>query len=725
METRNKRHSMFVSTNYSIPQPIETPIKQKNSNLNSNLNSNSRKKRNSLISYNNYPSSRLPIPINSSNDLNSLLTRPTSSSMNISSKTKRLSMIYNSDTNDFEQSKIKSAYRKSINFDSLLSPINDNHISSSNSSSNSHLPNLENLSLESQIPKSPTKTSTVSPLRVRNNNSVLSKQNIQLANQPPQLKQLKFNYYTKNPIPTSQSIGNIQPTNENITKNPSLNPKRLNNSIPSIKNIESKEKSIKKLQDIDDLFSNILNNPLLKNKFENCLLSLDDNNTNNDDKIPFYAYEELSSKRPDMFANLTMYERIMQHSQIYFTGLSKDLKIKADLKDSKHNYRFDDRNGNYIILSDDHINYKYEIKSILGKGAFGSVISTIDHSSKRKKIVACKIINNDPRWTLQAVEEIKILRQLEHPNILKYIEHFSFRSHMCIVTELLGMTLYEAIQSNGHKGFSMKLVKKFTKEILKGISYIHSKKIIHCDLKPENLMISSEGNIKIIDFGSSCYDNRLKYSYLQSRFYRAPEVLLGGRYNEKMDIWSIALISIEIYAGVPLLQPQNEWELFLQCIEYFNFPSRRYILKLKQEIEKVGAVGGEKNSLLWKVFDSNGGIDQDYFCRKMNQYSIKSTNDLNNNKDRKRVSNIDKNRMSFGNLNKSNVKLKVNPGHGSIKKFLRKHSDYNGLINSINNGNSDEIELMRFLNFIEKCLVWNKWARISAEDSLKDEFFRH
>lgn len=624
----------------------------------------SSKKRASMMAYTPC-TSRLPIPVISSQTSNSNLTSqstPVKVSTNIYSS-KRFSLLNNNEPSN-----------KNI-------PLSPGY---------SNLSKISDLSLYSKIPKSHSLKSVSSeiPLSKKSNRSILSNQNIKPLND----SKLKFNYYTSTKLTSqtrkdrykSESISNIQ----NLKQN-----QRLSRSSLSLSYTNRYKRH--KVKDIIHLFEILCTNSNTKVKFNSCL---DNNNLEINDLIEIeksncYAFENLSSKRPDLFEKLTMYERIMQYSAIYFTGLDKDRKIKPDLQNSKNNFGFDDKHGNYYTLIGDHIKYRYEIKSNLGKGAFGSVVSVIDHSIKNKNLFACKIIKNDPRWSLQAVEEIKILKKMNHNNILKYVEHFTFRSHMCIITELLGVTLYESIQANNYKGFSLELVKRFTKDILNGVLYLNSHNIIHCDLKPENIMISNDGILKIIDFGSSCSINNLKYSYLQSRFYRSPEVLLGGRYDTKMDIWSIGLISIELFAGEPLFQPQNEWELFMKCIEYLNIPSRQCILKLRNEIKTYGFVGSnsnnnEYNTLLWKAFDNNGGINLDYVNKKSQRYD-------GNNK-----------RGGF------------NPGHGSIKTFLRKHIDYE-LVETC----ESESEMNKFYGFINMCLVWNKWGRADARECLKSDFF--
>lgn len=152
---------------------------------------------------------------------------------------------------------------------------------------------------------------------------------------------------------------------------------------------------------------------------------------------------------------------------------------------------------------------------------------------------------------------------------------------MCICTELLGINLYELIKLNKFKGLPIPLVRHFTKQILEGLKFLESKEIIHCDLKPENILIEDpiRGKIKIIDFGSSCFESEKVYTYIQSRFYRSPEVILGMVYNRKIDIWSLGCIVAELITGQPLFIGENEQEQIACIMEVMGVPEISMINK--------------------------------------------------------------------------------------------------------------------------------------------------
>merc|ERR1712168_1079335 len=237
-------------------------------------------------------------------------------------------------------------------------------------------------------------------------------------------------------------------------------------------------------------------------------------------------------------------------------------------------------NGSYIKIMGDHMVYRYEIVEILGKGSFGQVVKCIDHKSGKE--VAVKIIRNKKRFHHQALVEVKILDALRRKdrdsnyNIIHMSEYFYFRNHLCITFELMGMNLYELIKKNNFQGFSLALIRRFAYSLLQCLRVLDKEKIIHCDLKPENILLKQKGqsSIKVIDFGSSCYEHQRVYTYIQSRFYRSPEVILGLPYSMPIDMWSFGCILAELYTGYPLFPGENEVEQLACIMEISGLPPK-------------------------------------------------------------------------------------------------------------------------------------------------------
>lgn len=236
----------------------------------------------------------------------------------------------------------------------------------------------------------------------------------------------------------------------------------------------------------------------------------------------------------------------------------------------------------------------YTILETLGTGTFGQVFRCQKDGSG--EMVAVKIIKNKRAYHRQGMIEIDVLQQLSTKcekagsyGIVKMMDSFEHKQHICIVFELLNMSLLDVLTQNKFRGLPIHIVQRFTKQILQAMCIIEEANIIHCDLKPENILLSNVavndgkdadtasaspgggggggaekesapgvgqlGDIKVIDFGSACFEGKTAYSYIQSRFYRSPEVLLGVPYNGAIDLWSLACVCTEMFLGThrPLL----------------------------------------------------------------------------------------------------------------------------------------------------------------------------
>nr|XP_056718294.1 dual specificity tyrosine-phosphorylation-regulated kinase 4 [Euleptes europaea] len=298
-------------------------------------------------------------------------------------------------------------------------------------------------------------------------------------------------------------------------------------------------------------------------------------------KLPLTAAEALKH-----FKNqLTLYEQreIKEYRELWYLGLGAK-KIEG-YTDAENNNSYDDDHGSYKKILGDHIAYRYEILAVIGKGSFGHVVRCLDHKTGEK--VAVKIIRNKKRFHNQALVEVSILDTLRQKdedntyNVVHMKEYFYFRNHFCISFELLGINLYELIKKNNFQGFTLSLIRRFTQCILRCLQLLYTEKIIHCDLKPENILINQpqtgQISFKVIDFGSSCYEHQRVYTYVQSRFYRSPEVILGHPYATAIDMWSLGCILAELYTGYPLFPGENEVEQLACIMEILGLPPADFI----------------------------------------------------------------------------------------------------------------------------------------------------
>lgn len=260
---------------------------------------------------------------------------------------------------------------------------------------------------------------------------------------------------------------------------------------------------------------------------------------------------------------------------------------------SVYNNDYDNISHDYILhvndtLSDDHGN-QFAVLDLLGTGTFGQVAKCRYFSTG--EIVAVKVIKNQPAYFNQAWVEINILRMLHRSNseedtkhIVKFKTHFIFRGHLCLVFEKLSINLYELLKQNNYVGVSLETLRSFLTQLLQALDVLIHSEVIHCDLKPENILLESldTAEVKIIDFGSACQLHYPVYSYVQSRFYRSPEVLLGHpEYDSKIDMWSLGCVAAELFLGIPLFPGQNEMNMICRIVEMLGDMPDRFLRRCR------------------------------------------------------------------------------------------------------------------------------------------------
>jgi dual specificity tyrosine-phosphorylation-regulated kinase 2/3/4 len=285
---------------------------------------------------------------------------------------------------------------------------------------------------------------------------------------------------------------------------------------------------------------------------------------------------------------LTAFEltEVLKYQEVYYLGLHE---AKREASDTLLNHGFDDENGNYLMQPNDHLDYRYEIRALIGRGSFGQVMECFDY--KHKCRVAVKVVTSALKFRRQSKVELSILefvnRSSPSEHIVRMKAYFSFRNHICIVLELLGSNLYQLSKLNKHQGFPVVLVKAFTSQIVSALTTLHTYKVVHCDLKPENILLV-EGHtpsVKLIDFGSSCYETHTLYTYIQSRYYRAPEIILGLKYGCGVDMWSLGCVVAELVNGTPLFEGDCNTDQLLAMMEVLGMPPR-HLLTSSQMMHK-------------------------------------------------------------------------------------------------------------------------------------------
>nr|CCQ71385.1 hypothetical Homeodomain-interacting protein kinase HIPK [Cotesia congregata] len=218
-----------------------------------------------------------------------------------------------------------------------------------------------------------------------------------------------------------------------------------------------------------------------------------------------------------------------------------------------------------VLCSEKH---QYEVLDYLGRGTFGQVVKCWKKGTN--EIVAVKILKSHPSYARQGQVEISILSKLgkenaDEFNFVRAYECFTHKSHTCLVFEMLEQNLYDFLQKNKFAPLPLRYIRPILQQVLVTLVKLKNLGIIHADLKPENIMlvdpIREPFRVKVIDFGSASYSARIyRNTYLQSRYYRAPEILLGLPYSESIDMWSLGCVVAELFLGWPLYPGRSEYD---------------------------------------------------------------------------------------------------------------------------------------------------------------------
>jgi len=302
--------------------------------------------------------------------------------------------------------------------------------------------------------------------------------------------------------------------------------------------------------------------------------------------------------------HLTDFEReeILDFKEVFYVGQGAK-KIDA-IRDGPKNAGFDDSTGRYRCRINDHVAYRYKLTAPLGKGAFGDCFKAYDY--KRGAWVALKIIRNEPRFHRQGKVEVNVLEMLRAHDadgghsLVHMVDYMLFRGHLCITFELLGNDLYSELRAGGFAGFAPPACRDIAGDVLRCLGLLERLQVVHADLKPENILLrpsavdapgagpaagTTTSRAKVIDFGSSCFSHGKIHTYIQSRYYRSPEVVLGLGYGPAIDMWSLGCILFELDGGCPLFPAKNEQDLLVLQLELLGVPADHLLGRAKRRDE--------------------------------------------------------------------------------------------------------------------------------------------
>uniref|UniRef100_A0AAY4DNM8 non-specific serine/threonine protein kinase n=1 Tax=Denticeps clupeoides TaxID=299321 RepID=A0AAY4DNM8_9TELE len=250
----------------------------------------------------------------------------------------------------------------------------------------------------------------------------------------------------------------------------------------------------------------------------------------------------------------------------------------------------------------------YEVLEFLGRGTFGQVVKCWKRGTN--EIVAIKILKNHPSYARQGQIEVSILARLsmesaDDYNFVRAYECFQHKSHTCLVFEMLEQNLYDFLKQNKFSPLPLRYIRPVLQQVAAALMKLKSLGLIHADLKPENIMLVDPTRqpyrVKVIDFGSASHVSKVVCStYLQSRYYRAPEIILGLPFCEAIDMWSLGCVIAELFLGWPLYPGASEYDQIRYISQTQGLPAE-YLLSAGTKTTRFFNRDPDSTYPLWRL----------------------------------------------------------------------------------------------------------------------------
>lgn len=398
---------------------------------------------------------------------------------------------------------------------------------------------------------------------------------------------------------------------------------------------------------------------------------------------------------------------------------------------------------------------RFRVLGIIGKGVFASVIKCVEENTvgtqqqdiASSRVVAMKVIRNNEVMARAAAKEMRILRmlcsssssrtkskknnskkdrddgddefdkeeqqrlELENHNIVRLLEVDSsasspldlfgnhngdskafstpppeFRNHCIFLFEYLPHNLREVLNKFGKNvGINLTAVKSYARQLLCALRHLEKHRIVHSDIKPDNILVSANfSTLKLCDFGSAFFEtdhDNDPTPYLVSRFYRPPEVILGLEYDRMVDLWSVGVTISELYTGSVLFPGNSNNDMLQKFMDTMGPFSFKMVRRHNASYEKMG---------LQPHFEI-GNTGGTYEFRKQDLDKVTGQPIV-------RIVNV--------------LTAKT---EATLAQVLLKASKV---------GVSERVEVLKFANFLNRCLQLDPARRLGVRDALQHEFFQ-
>jgi len=311
-------------------------------------------------------------------------------------------------------------------------------------------------------------------------------------------------------------------------------------------------------------------------ELQNAKDAMDDDAIAERKRINRFILEARGEKDGDMFTENTEAQEALQKKADNSAAISQTGASGDDWNDAEGYYKakIGELMGGRYRVTDDKC----------GQGTFSNVIKAEDQQNKMQ--VAIKVMRCNDMMRKAAEKEIELLERLRDSdkenkrNVIRLLRTFVYRGHLCLVFECMWDNLRVALKKyTKDKGMSLKAVRAYTRQLLIALQHIHRLQIIHADIKPDNILISAGHNIvKICDLGSAMELTEVEVTpYLVSRFYRAPEIVLGMKYGPSSDTFAMGGSLCELFTGKILFPGKSNNDMLRHFMEWKGKPPHKMI----------------------------------------------------------------------------------------------------------------------------------------------------
>ncbi|KAF2828638.1 kinase-like protein [Ophiobolus disseminans] len=275
-------------------------------------------------------------------------------------------------------------------------------------------------------------------------------------------------------------------------------------------------------------------------------------------------------------------------------AVEENVSAKGTVLDEKLLDNWDDHEGYYKLISNELVNNgRYRMVRNLGRGVFANVAQAedtrADVEDPSRKLVAIKMIRRNELMRKASQKEMDFLRKVneEDPqdkrHIIRLLGSFDHKGHLCIVFEHMSKNLRDLLkeETNGH-GLALPAVRMYAKQMFNGLQHLQTCQVIHLDLKPDNVLVSADKKtIKLADFGTAVDRRDIieRTAYLVSRFYRAPEIILGMDISYPADMWAVGCTVYELWTGKILFTGRSNNQMMKAFMDCLGWPSEKLLRK--------------------------------------------------------------------------------------------------------------------------------------------------